>query len=345
MKRRWTQEELIELFTLDSKELGYLKGMVNHNRLGFAVLLKVFQHEGRFPRSKSSVPKEVIEHLAKQLKTPPLSFQQSYWQERTIKRHRVKIRNLLGFRQYSQADLEKIIKWLCKVVLPDNQKEEFLQETLSKYLLDNRIEPPSQSQIERLIHAAQKIYENHLFDRICERLSQKTWHALDELLQPETAEGEPLDAEQSAHTPLLSIKAHIGKASLNTVLGAVTQLEKLKRLDLPPDLFISISPKTVERFRHRAAMEPPGLLRRHPRKIRYTLLAALCLCRQGEITDDLVECIIQIVHKMGQKPRGKSLKSFLLTLNVLVGKQTYFSKLQKLPYQIPRGASRKSYIQ
>ena len=110
MKRRWTQEELIERFTLDSKELGYLKGMVNHNRLGFAVLLKFFQHEGRFPRIKSSIPQEIIEYLAKQLKTPPLLFQQYDWQERTIKRHRVKIRNLLGFRQYSQADWEKTVK-------------------------------------------------------------------------------------------------------------------------------------------------------------------------------------------------------------------------------------------
>ncbi|WP_318184160.1 DUF4158 domain-containing protein [Metabacillus idriensis] len=37
------------------------------NRLGFALLLKYFQQEARFPHKKQDVPKVIIEYIAKQL--------------------------------------------------------------------------------------------------------------------------------------------------------------------------------------------------------------------------------------------------------------------------------------
>jgi len=77
VKQRWTDEQLIDNFTLNSEELAHLKGMVSHNRLGFVILLKFFQHEARFPEDPSEVPKEVIEHLAKQLALPPQMYQVS----------------------------------------------------------------------------------------------------------------------------------------------------------------------------------------------------------------------------------------------------------------------------
>ena len=52
MKRQWETEELIEQFMLMPSELALLPDEITnataHNRLGFAVLLKFFQVEGRF---------------------------------------------------------------------------------------------------------------------------------------------------------------------------------------------------------------------------------------------------------------------------------------------------------
>ena len=39
-------------------------------------------------------------------------------------------------------------------------------------------------------------------------------------------------------------------------------------------------------------------LRRHPETIRYTLLSAFFWIRQREITDNLIELLIQIIHKI-----------------------------------------------
>ena len=40
MKRRWNHDELIETFTLRPDELALLSSRTDHNRLGFAVLLR-----------------------------------------------------------------------------------------------------------------------------------------------------------------------------------------------------------------------------------------------------------------------------------------------------------------
>ena len=58
MKRQWDTLELVEQFTLEPSEMVLLENKSEENRLGFAVLLKFFQMEARFPRSKQEVPKK-----------------------------------------------------------------------------------------------------------------------------------------------------------------------------------------------------------------------------------------------------------------------------------------------
>jgi hypothetical protein len=67
MKRTWTSEELLEHFTLLPGELTAIGNKSGATRLGFAVLLKCLQYEGRFPRSRQEVAPEVVRFLATQV--------------------------------------------------------------------------------------------------------------------------------------------------------------------------------------------------------------------------------------------------------------------------------------
>jgi len=67
MKRQWLSDELVEHFTLTPSELDLLGNRTGATRLGFAVLLKCFQHEGRFPRYRYEVPLAVADFVAQQL--------------------------------------------------------------------------------------------------------------------------------------------------------------------------------------------------------------------------------------------------------------------------------------
>ncbi len=67
MKRQWEHEELVEHWTLDVEDRVLLSNKTGATRLGFAVLLKFFQQEGRFPQHKNEVPGIVITFLATQV--------------------------------------------------------------------------------------------------------------------------------------------------------------------------------------------------------------------------------------------------------------------------------------
>jgi hypothetical protein len=57
-------------------------------RLGFVVLLKVFGHDGRFPRSHQEVAGAVVVHLAKQVGVAADQYLHYDWAGRAIKYHR-----------------------------------------------------------------------------------------------------------------------------------------------------------------------------------------------------------------------------------------------------------------
>jgi Domain of unknown function (DUF4158) len=67
MKRQWETEELVEHWTLDVEDRVLLDNKTGATRLGFAVLLKFFRREGRFPQHKQEVPGIVITFLATQV--------------------------------------------------------------------------------------------------------------------------------------------------------------------------------------------------------------------------------------------------------------------------------------
>src|SRR5207248_11336380 len=84
MKRQWTRDELADHWTLAPEELELLANKTGATRLGFAVLLKAFVFEGRFPRQKHDVPGVVIVHLAKQVNVAAELYPSYEWSGRTI---------------------------------------------------------------------------------------------------------------------------------------------------------------------------------------------------------------------------------------------------------------------
>ncbi|AZV42932.1 transposase [Peribacillus asahii] len=115
MKKNWNEEELLADFVLMPNELHL--SMVNKtdaNRLGFALLLKYFQQEAKFPSKKQEIPKVIVKYIAKQLDISPDSFDDYSWggKEKTYTRHRKSIRDFFGFRELTYTDNERFGQWL-----------------------------------------------------------------------------------------------------------------------------------------------------------------------------------------------------------------------------------------
>jgi hypothetical protein len=127
MKRDWHSEELIEHWTLTPDEKQQALSKRGPPRLAFAVLLKAFQYQGRFPRSARDVPNPVVEYLAQQLDLTPQLWLDYDWQGRAVKYHRAEIRKLLGFREATVADGQALVRWLCDHCLPHTRRWESIE--------------------------------------------------------------------------------------------------------------------------------------------------------------------------------------------------------------------------
>jgi hypothetical protein len=86
-------DDVIEHFTLDDGERELLRNKSGSTRLGFAAMLKFLSWKGRFPRGRFELPDDVIEHLARQVKVPPVEIGSYDFVGRQIKNHRREIRN------------------------------------------------------------------------------------------------------------------------------------------------------------------------------------------------------------------------------------------------------------
>src|SRR5215216_5495169 len=117
MKRQWTRDELADHWTLGPNELELLANKTGATRLGFAVLLKAFTLEGRFPRQKYDVPGVVVIHLANQVNVPADVYPGYEWSGRTIEYHRAQIREFLGFGEVTVRDGNELVTWLAEQVL------------------------------------------------------------------------------------------------------------------------------------------------------------------------------------------------------------------------------------
>jgi hypothetical protein len=220
VKRNWSDEELTEQWLLSVEELALLPNRVEHNRFGFAVQLKFFEIEGRFPRSPREIPAAALRSLANQLGLSINTFQKYDWRGRARKDHRAAIRAYLGFRPFTATDAAKLDDWLWQEVVSFDQNEQRLTEAVLDWCRDHRIEPPSPKRIERQIRSLRYRHEAEFFAAIAAKLPGETRARLDALLQPsERAEMVAGGDEESAGvaTPFSQLKTDPGPVGLNSV--------------------------------------------------------------------------------------------------------------------------------
>jgi hypothetical protein len=314
MKRTWTAEELLEHFTLLPDELAAIGNKSGATRLGFAVLLKCLQYEGRFPRSRLEVAPDVVRFLAVQVGVDAALFAQYLWEGRSIEAHRAQIREMTKLREFRRADEEAPLNWLCAEILAHEQHPERLRDLIRAECRTRGIESPVD--IAALIETGLVAYEAQIYSVIAARLAPDVQERLDALL---VAEPEASGEEEEAF-PLSLLRLDPGPVGVESALAEIAKLRSLRVIGLPLDLFQGYAPRLVERLRRRIAAESPSHIRHHPQAIRMTLLAALVFQRTQEVTDALVTLLIQIVHRIGTRAERRVEAAYLTDLKRVAGK-------------------------
>ena len=341
MKRNWQPEELIEHWTLIPTELDLLTRKTKTNRLVIALLLKYFQYVGHFPTSKAEIPRDVLCYVAQLLKVSPDKINSYNWRGRTIKAHRAIVRNFLGITEATVKDAENLTVWLESQVLAYDLKPESLEIAAKERLRHLKIEPPTPERIERIVRSAIRRFEDNFCHVTAQQLSSEVCTKLDQLLDttPDTDNSEESEHTNPHNTPslLAVLKSDPGRLGMNSLISEAAKLEQLRQLELPVNLFEGISNKVLQIYKQRVAVEPPRELRRHPQLRRYTLLSAFCYLRIQEITDKLVELLIQIIHRINARAERRVTKELLDDFKKVSGKMGILFQLAETAMNKPDG--------
>ncbi|MGW9307001.1 Tn3 family transposase [Saccharomonospora azurea] len=330
MQMEWSDEELVASWTLVGEDWSLVGNKTGATRLGFAVLLKFFEIEARFPRSASEVPTAAVVYLAEQLKVDPEVFTGYEWSGRTIEYHRAQVRAAFGFREFTRGDEDKLAGWLAEEVCPVELREEQLRAALLVRCRTERIEPPGR--IDRIVGSARAAFEKRFCDLTCSRLDAECAERLEALLSDDTGPGRG--------GLLAELKADPGQVGLETLLREIDKLSAVRALDLPAGLFADASEKLMEAWRARAARSYPSDLRAAPRSVRLTLLAALCWVRAAEITDALVDLLIGLIHKVNTRADRRVERELTEDLRRVRGKESILFRLAEAAVEHPDEAVR-----
>ncbi|MET3720366.1 MULTISPECIES: DUF4158 domain-containing protein [unclassified Arthrobacter] len=121
---------LIEGWTLVGRDLDLLGQKPGPTRLGFALLLKFFEIEARFPSGPEEFDPAAVAYVSEQVGVPAEGLVSYMWTGRTIERHRSDIRSVFGFREFTSADEARLAGWLAERVCPSEVRESALLDAL-----------------------------------------------------------------------------------------------------------------------------------------------------------------------------------------------------------------------
>lgn len=150
MRQDWEPEDLIEVWTLLEDDMKKVRNKSGATRLGFALLLKFFEVEARFPESAREMPAAAVEYVAQQVKVPAEAWAAYDWQGDRIKRHRKEIREAYGFRANTEEDQERLAEWLAAELCPVELSRDRLAAAVVARCRNDHIEPPAPGQVGRL---------------------------------------------------------------------------------------------------------------------------------------------------------------------------------------------------
>jgi hypothetical protein len=152
MRREWEPEDLVGSWTLVEDDWRLIGNKTGATRLGFALLLKFFELEARFPRHGGELPPAAVDYVAAQVGVEPALAGACGWTGRTIEYHRAQIRDALGFRPATRPDEEALAGWLATEVAPAEPSDDRLREALLTRCRNEHLEPPGR--VDRLVASA-----------------------------------------------------------------------------------------------------------------------------------------------------------------------------------------------
>jgi len=294
MQRNWDAFDLGRDWSLsfDERAVTEVQRRPVRLRLGFAAQLKMYRLSGRFAEADHEIPAGPMQYLAEQLGVRQEDVDSYDWTgaTRTARRHREEILAFLGIQRIGAEGAQALSAWLKAEVCPADAAIPIMIERICEWCRDHGLQSPAAGETERLARSVRREFEDSLFQRLAASLSQEATERMEvSLAKPDLESG------------FSSLKADAGSASLDSIFKMVERLIFIRTLHLPCHVLRDVNETFLERFRRRIGQEAAWEVRRHPLPRRLGMYAVFLMRREQAITDELVDLLIETIHKIARK--------------------------------------------
>ncbi|WP_214324874.1 Tn3 family transposase [Nonomuraea sediminis] len=321
MRAEWEPDELIGSWTLVEGDWKLIRNKSGATRLGFALLLKFYELEGRFPDGPQAVPLVAVDYVASLVKVDAGEFAKYRWTGRTIEYHRKQIREAFGTRPATEEDEDRWALWLAEEMCPTETSRQRLAEALRRRCRSEDVEPPTPGQVERVVGSGLSKFEVAFSEGVVGTLGSVVCGRLQDLLD-------------RPHV-LAELKSDPGPLGLDTLLAEIGKLATARSLGLPDGVFSGVSDRIVAAWRTRAMRMYPSDFEDSSEPVRYTLLAALCWTRQAELVDGLVGLLIDLIHRINARAERRVERELVGELTKVRGKRGIYVNMIKAAIERP----------
>lgn len=283
-----------------------LNNKKGESRFIYLFLLHYFYHNRQFPNFNNV--SELLQHGVKLL-APNLSLEtinDFFQNDRQIYRYKEEIRTHFGYHILLPDDLI-VIRKSFSVLFSSNGNKNYIKEILLKELDQQKIERPTDSDIELLVNKIQNVEEQEVFTQINNCLTASSKNYIDNyILSSSDFDGvcQFLRQDSAASTK-------------EGVEDEIKRLNILNQLPIKSLSFIgTINLKQRNIYRRRFLTDTPERTKRRTDMSRYSLASVFCFQRHQEAIDNLVEHLLHFIHQIKKTADKKQAK-----LNKEIGRQ------------------------
>lgn len=301
MKPDYTDAELAEFWQILRHEKRLLEKKKGVSQLAYVLLLNYFKEEFCFFDTPQELPDKLIQYglelYQKDINVSKEALFTFFDQTRSINRYKQEIREHFHINILLPNDLE-LLSFLQSICLTISNEEE-LKNQLIQYLKRRKIEIPKEAILVDLIKTAKNAKEKDLFNKINQNLSLEDRKYIDEYILSSN------DFDGVCHF----LRQDGGSSKRDSIKAEIARLRILKKLPLEKfDFLYAIDPKIRRFYKRRFLSDTPERTRVRTDTNKYALVIVFCHMRRNEITDNLVEHLVNCILKMKQKSEAKKAK-------------------------------------
>lgn len=111
-----------------------------------------------------------------------------------------------------------------------------------------------------------------------------------------------------------------GQASLDNILGMTAKLAFIRKLDLPQNILATAGKASAEQIVRRVSGEKAWEMRRHAPAKQIGLYAIYLSTGQAQLTDAMVDLLIETIHKIGSRSKRKVVGEIAKDIERVYGK-------------------------